>query len=82
MIFLRPSFSQLPIGVLGAKHASNLNFVGYHYDNRGKEADGADAGPVMLLRRSRCSFKRQSFQKPRGFSSPMLSVFDADYRTH
>ncbi len=39
-------------------------------------------GPVPLSFRPKCSFKRRSFQKPRGFSSSVPSVCGGDYRSH
>ena len=39
------------------------------------------SGPVTLLCRPKCSFKLLSARRRRGFSSPVLSVSDADYRT-
>ena len=38
-------------------------------------------GPVPLSCRPKCSFKPLSVRRRRGFSSPVLSVSDADYRT-
>ena len=45
--------------------------------------DGADHenGPVAVWCRSKCSFKLLSARRRPGFSSPVLSVSDADYRT-
>ena len=38
-------------------------------------------GPVALSFRSECSFKRQSFRKPRGFSNLVPSVCAGDCRS-
>src|SRR6056297_3705554 len=39
------------------------------------------SGPVTLSCRSGCSLKRPFVRRPRGFSSPMPSAFDADCRS-
>ena len=47
----------------------------------GRVQEGQKIGPVTLSCRSDCSLMQPLLRRPRGFSSPMLSAFDADCRS-
>ena len=60
---------------------SRIGDVGVNGRLAGAAQDQVTAGPVTVLCRSDCSFKRPFFRRPRGFSSPMLSGVVEDCRT-